>query len=194
MRSGLFVLISLAVLAGPAWSANPVVDSRKIAANLAVLEEIFVDQENSCCSMPFQVRSSDPLKMVKEWVWWREKENPGAYQEYQFIENYVKPEFPGDVQLAGTMSNDAACKAVMWEFEHWIKEYQYEGNSQDPRYLAARKRVGNALHGLLQAGAVLGFSGWEQNFSAAPTAYLLVIDPKAKLVTGLQLNPMNESY
>jgi hypothetical protein len=66
-------------------------------------------------------------------------------------------------------------------------------NDVSERSKAEQAKAKSAFDALVKAGAVFGYDAGEESGCAAPTDFLLVIDPKGKKVYTIELTPCDES-
>ena len=151
-----------------------------IASGVDALEEIF---SPGARNDSFGVSSSTPITMVHQYI---EKKYEADAAGYKFVSD--ADSLTSDEQVAGTLKSAAAHDAVLDAFDGWMAD-SLENPEEAP---ALRQKAEKLIDGLIDAGAAFGFDGFEQNGCAAPTAFLLVLDPKEKTVYGVDLNPCIE--
>lgn len=131
----------------------------------------------------FQVVGTSSLDLVKSYIKAKWDDDPDMVSSYTYQAN--APSLVEDEPVAGTMTKDVAVEEAVAAVTHW---YDVRDPAADGRIAKVRSLLEAMDHG----GASFGFDGFAQNGCAAPTAFLLVIDPKAKVVYGVDLNPCEE--
>jgi len=137
-----------------------------------------------------KVSSTEPLEMIKEYL-----ADPDQYgadaSEFEIIENATQWET--DVQKAGTISKEMAIDAVHEAIDGWMLDWLNGEDGAEDKVARWHGEAKTALDALIEQGVVFGFDGFAQMGCAAPTTKLLVIDPKSKMVFGIDMNPCSES-
>jgi hypothetical protein len=164
-------------LAGP-------VQTSSIDATVADLEEIFSPYGHHD---DYKVTSVVPLDMVKQYIAAKYGEDPELGSEYKFVSNAKS--FEMDTQIAGTVSASVAKAEVLGAIDGWMSDWLED----DAKAAALRAKAVKLMDTLIASGAAFGFDGFEQNGCAAPTTFMLVLDPKTHHVYGVDLNPCSES-
>lgn len=157
------------------------VNSADIAQAVDELRELFFDGRSSDAN----VASSAPLEMVKEYIQDRYYDDPDILDEYEFVENAA--EFVADEPIAGTIQLQPVIDEAVGQLE-WL----YEWNLEPEEIAPLQDRATRAIQAMVAAGAALGFDGFDQNYCAAPTYMLLVLDPATQRVEGVDLSPCTE--
>jgi hypothetical protein len=103
------------------------------------------------------------------------KDDPDALTNYTYKTN--SNTFQTDTQECGTIDNSLAWKVISGDID----------NAGD------KDKAKASFDDLVQQGAVFGYDGFEESGCAAPTDFLLVIDPKGKKVYTIELTPCDES-
>jgi hypothetical protein len=128
---------------------------------------------------PVMVRSTDPLSMIKEYVYALYTDDAPSFT---FVTNGT---FDDDTATAGTVTADAARDQV-----HMWLAAQVQNNGWD--MATEFKKADDIMDAILAAGGSFGFDGYGQNGCAVPTITLLVMDPAAPSVSAVDLNPCME--
>jgi hypothetical protein len=132
------------------------------------------------------VSSSEPLEMIREYLEVGHGEDDVA--EFELIAD--ADAFQVDEMVAGTLPYDLALAEAVGNVE-WL--YYYDEDAGEEVVAATEARVTELFEQLRDAGALFGFDGFEQNACAAPTSFLLVLDPDGGKVYGIDLTPCSES-
>lgn len=114
-----------------------------------------------------QTKSSDPLEMVKEYIAKKYEYDTEIFKGYRFVKDATS--LTVDEPVAGLLKTSAVLHEV--------------------RSGEGTEAVEADFKALLKTQAVFGFDGFEQNACAAPTPFLLVLDPANKTVYGIDLSP-----
>jgi hypothetical protein len=130
----------------------------------------------------YSVESTHPIEdALKGYVKAKySKDDPDALKNYKYKTN--SNTFETDTQEAGTVSNSTAWSVIENDIDQWE-------DGVNP----AKAKAKAAFDDLVQQGAVFGYDGFEESGCAAPTDFLLVIDPKGKKVYTIELTPCDES-
>jgi hypothetical protein len=125
----------------------------------------------------YSVDSADPIEnALKGYVAKKySKDDPDALTQYTY--KVGSTSWVTDTEEAGTVSNSLAWKVI----------------SGDIDGAGDKAKAKAAFDDLVEQGAVFGYDGFEESGCAAPTDFLLVIDPKGKKVHTIELTPCDES-
>ncbi|MBW2528860.1 MAG: hypothetical protein JRI23_32090 [Deltaproteobacteria bacterium] len=157
------------------------VDSATISQAVDELHEIFFDGRWQSVG----VESSEPLEMVRQYLEDLYYGDEEMLEEYQYVEN--SPSWYWDEPIAGTIQAQVVMDEAVGQLE-WLYEWSHE-----PEEIAQiQDQATRAIQSLISAGAVFGFDGYEQNYCAAPTSMLLVLDTAESHVYGVDLSPCTE--
>ncbi len=130
----------------------------------------------------FSVASATPIEnALRGYVATIYKDDPDTIKAFTYkIGSHV---FESDGPIAGTVSNNFAWNVIENDLNM--------SDATDSKANVAKAK--KAFDTLTRAGAVFGFDGSQQSGCAAPTDFLLVIDPKGKKVYTIELTPCSES-
>lgn len=121
------------------------------------------------------VKSGAPLDMVKGYIKAKYKDDEYVGNQYKYVRNAKN--FTVEETVAGTISLKTAKTGL--SSENWSKR-------QIDYYQSLLEEIS-------EAGGSFGFDGYEQHGCAAPTTFLLIIDPDGQTVYGVDLEPCSES-
>lgn len=133
-----------------------------------------------------RVTGGTPLALVKSFIKEKYAGDPEMAEGYEF-----RSEASGilaDEQVAGTLTKAVALRDALDTVGLWYQDWEETPAAKQKRL----DRVKASIEKAAAAGAVFGFDGYEQNACAAPTSYLLVIDPRNQRGYGIDLNPCEE--
>lgn len=126
----------------------------------------------------YSVTSTTPIvNALKGYVQKKYSDDKDIRDGYTFKTN---ASWNTDTSEAGTVSNADAWSVI-------------EGDMKDGYSAKDRAKAKSAFDALVRAGAVFGYDAGEESGCAAPTDFLLVIDPKGKKVYTIELTPCDES-
>jgi hypothetical protein len=125
----------------------------------------------------FSVPSVKPIEnALKGYVAKAYSDDPDLAKGYKYKVN--SGSFNTDTQEAGTISNSLAWRVI-------------SGDITDDAKATAKAKA--AFDDLVGMGAVFGYDAGQESGCAAPTDFLLVIDPNGKKVFTIELTPCDES-
>jgi hypothetical protein len=129
----------------------------------------------------YHVASTDPIEAaLKDYVKQANKDDPDSVSGFSYHLNASGIET--DTQAVGTISNADAWSTI----RHDLSDY-LQGSA------AGKAKAKKAFDALTSQGVVFGYDGWQESGCAAPTDFLLLIDPHGKTVFTLELTPCDES-
>ena len=133
-----------------------------------------------------RVSGGTPLALVKSYIKAKYADDPEMAEGYELRSE--APAMLADEQVAGTLTKAVALRDSLETVGLWYQDWEETAAAKKARL----DRVKAAIEKAAAAGAVFGFDGYEQNGCAAPTSYLLVLDPKNQRGYGIDLNPCEE--
>lgn len=164
----LILTLSLVIFSVSARAAAP---KTLVAAKAEKLQELVGEVARND---QYKVKPGSALTMVKGYIAAKYKDDTDLSEAYDYVEN--SKTLAIDTQIAGTVSLQTA-----------IANFGGEGwTAKQTKYAES------LLREIAAAGGSFGFDGFEQNACAAPTPFLLVIDPKGGQVFGIDLSPCQE--
>ncbi|HZO14263.1 MAG TPA: hypothetical protein VFB62_13420 [Polyangiaceae bacterium] len=157
-------------------------DEPSISEGVAALNELFPDGRGDSQN----VTATVPLEMIKEYLI-KHHEDEEVVAGYTLVED--SEAMLVDEHVAGTLKPEAARARVSGMIE-WVYEHVLEG---DAEAMAQKRAEAEAVvDDLIEAGAIFGFDGYDQNGCAAPTPMLLVLDREHGAVDAIDLAPCME--
>lgn len=136
----------------------------------------------------YTVRSSRVRQMLVDYVYALYPDDLETIQSMHYVFN--ASELNTDTNEVGLFKNP---KIAYNEILRQYKGYADDSTGEEKaKFIAAMKVLPDQIQRLVQLGVTFGYDAWQQNGCAAPTPYLLILDPKTKTVYGMNLYPCQE--
>lgn len=131
----------------------------------------------------FISESNEPVYMLRDYLLTVYKDNPEKLKEYKILEEDSMIET--DTFIAGILIQRAIFSETEYSIQYLIKNFPQ--NHYDEKKLTTETK--KIIEDLYSLGAVFGFDGGKENSTLHSIPYLLILDPAAKKMYGIDLNP-----
>ena len=182
MVSITLIALAIAVNASAAAPATPAQPTNKFELQVSRIANAFEGYST------YKVTSDKPEQMLKEYLQVKYGADAADYKI-----DLKATGINQDTSEVGLISKATAYNEVTGQLlDDDTVDYAKENGKQAVDFLTMLQEVRYGLRFANQYGAVYGYDASEQNGCAAPTPYLLILDPKSKIVYGIDLFPCHE--